>query len=257
MRPAKPRHHAGQSRLYPLHIVRTEPAPFGTADCQLIGVGDDDLAYILKRQEDGPLLPASEYLASLMAQRVGLAVPPFHIAQMPDRASLCFASREEGGTIQAYAEFMRLAKTGELVRYARQLARWYAFDLFTHNVDRHVNNFLFRQSILGAAMLGIDFSRALLTQGWPHCSPPPAADCNTRTEARKLHRKAPYPTAAAIEVLHRLAAIPDEWITQAISDLPEPWLADTLRRSVSRWWCVHRTKRVRLLRSHLANGRYL
>lgn len=249
--------HAEQHRIFPLHIVRTEPVHLGTADLRCIGVGDDGQAYYIKRVCDGPLIPVSEFLCSLLAGAIGMAIPPFHIALMPDRQEMCFASREEGGVIEGLAAFHQMIANNSLGLYSTRLAQWYAFDLFVHNVDRHANNFLFRQTSLGTTLVGLDFSRALVAEGWPGQHPPLPNGCNSRILARQLQALSPYPAPSAVATLSRLAAIPDDWIAKQLDSLPDAWVTARMRSAIARWWRGGRAKRLRLIRGHLANGRYL
>ena len=47
-----------QPPLIPVDIQRTEPAPFGSADCTQYGIGFDGLPYILKKVEKhNPVVP--------------------------------------------------------------------------------------------------------------------------------------------------------------------------------------------------------
>lgn len=246
-----------QGRLFPLTIRRTEPAAYGTADCTTVGVGDDGMLYILKRVGDAhPLVPASEWICSQLAEHIGLPVSPSHVARLPGSSELAFASREEGGVLD-YASTLDLVKNHEMLkRHVPMLSRWYAFDLFTHNVDRHLGNFLFRESRLGHVLIGIDFSRALLTEGWPGPRPPLPL-CNTRHVQRALHQHVPYPASEASAVIERLSRVSDDWLDQTLERVPEPWLDARVRRQLRRWWRGSRHKRLHLLRRHLSSGRYL
>lgn len=246
-----------QGRLFQLTIRRTEPAGYNTADCKTVGVGDDGLLYILKRVSDGhPLIPASEWICSQLAEHIGLPVSPSHIARLPGGSELAFASREEGGVID-YARTLDLLKSHDMLKlHAPMLSRWYAFDLFTHNLDRHLGNFLFRESRLGHVLIGIDFSRALLAEGWPTHRPPLPA-CNTRHVQKALHQHAPYPTRDAFTVIERLQQVSDDWLGETIERIPAEWLDGKVRPQLRRWWRGSRQKRLHLLRRHLSSGRYL
>lgn len=246
-----------QGRLFQLTIKRTEPAGYNTADCKTVGVGDDGLLYILKRVGDGhPLIPATEWICTQLADHIGLPVSPCHIAKLPGSSELAFASREEGGVLDFARTLDLLRVPGVLPRHTPMLSRWYAFDLFTHNVDRHLGNFLFRESRLGHVLIGIDFSRALLAEGWPGPRPP-LPICNTRHVQQALHQQAPYPALDACSVIQRLQQVSDDWLGVTLERVPEPWLDDKVRVQLRRWWRGSRHKRLHLLRRHLSSGRYL
>lgn len=243
-----------QGRLLPLVIRRIEPAPYGTVQCSLRGQGDDGLTYILKRVgDDHPLSPASEYVCTRLAQQIQLPVCPCHVAQLPG-GEMVFASREEGGILDATDAFRLL--TTQLAAFAPMLSRWFAFDLFTHNEDRHLNNFIFRAGGMGHVLLGIDFGRALLAADWPSTRPPLPA-CNTTHVQQVLHADVPYPAAQALDTIARLGTVDDAWLAGVIREIPDAWLDAKVRRMLTRWWHRHRHKRLNLLRRHLNSGRYL
>src|SRR5690606_26309684 len=198
----------------------------------------------------------TEYSCTILARAIGLAAPECHVAMMPDGRELCFASREEGGAEDGANFLEMVGNRRHMTNFAGDLTRWYAFDLFVRNFDRHIGNFLFRRSMVGVTMLGIDFSHALLAQDWP-AAPPPLPQCNT-THVRSLLRQiAPAEPRATVTVVNRLADVPDEWLKERIAETPPDWLDAKLATDVCRWWRRGRAKRLRQLRTHLTNGRYL
>ncbi len=245
-------------RLYPLHICRTEPAPWGTAVTQLVGWGDDGRPYVLKRTQDGEHVPASEYICSLLAQYVGLPVPACAIAEMPSRDELVFASQMEGG-IEDEQALMRLMHEPEgFAPFSIQITRWHAFDQFARNFDRHVHNYLLQRTTMGHSLLGMDFSHALLATDWPRATPPLQA-CNT-THARQIMQTSLNVTLCpreSVTLIERLSAVPTVWLDEVLSHVPEQWLDARLRAEITRWWRRGRAKRLDQLRTHLGNGRYL
>jgi len=253
---------AFQPSIWPLRIIRLEPAPWGTADAGGFGHGEDGNGYVLKRIGTRPDLPASEFLCYVMAHAIGLPLPGFTLAQVLDTPEICFASRWEAGVadeLKSFQFWLGADKPEFWEENAAGLGRWFAFDHFVRNTDRHPKNFLLRIEGVNTAVLGIDFSRALIAEGWPKNRGPFAHDSNTMKLARAVctaHEK-PYPSAEAVSTLSRLAAIPDEWIDRQLEQLAEPLLPDKLRRQIMRWWRAGRQRRLQALRRHIANGRYL
>ncbi len=245
-----------QGRLFRLTIRRVEPAEFGSADCKAMGVGDDGLLYIIKRTSDAhPLVPVSEYICTKLALMVKLPVAPCFIAELPD-GDLAFASREEGGVLDYFAALQLLCTPAVLARHIPTLSRFFAYDVFVQNVDRHPGNFLLRQSRLGEVLLGIDFSRALLVEGWPSRRPPLPL-CNTVHTKRRLEQIEPFLSAEAVALVERLGALDDDWLRHTLCEVPDVWLDATVRRQLTKWWRTSRLKRIRLLRRHFDSGRYL
>lgn len=50
---------------------------------------------------------------------------------------------------------------------APTISRIFAFDLFIHNVDRHLTNYIVRKQRVGHSVLAFDYSRAWLWNGFP------------------------------------------------------------------------------------------
>lgn len=247
----------GQGRLFPLMIVRTEPAPDATAMCRHVGQGEDGHSYFLKTQAAGLLVPASEFLCTKLAIAVGLAAPEPVVAQFPN-GEFCFASRQEAGVLQQERAMRTLLQKDFLPRYVHHLARWFAFDLFAYNNDRHCYNFLLREAALDPVLLGIDFGHAFLAAGqWPLPPPPLTEGSNTTRTQRRFAQQAPYPRATGAALAARLLDVPDNWLPELLDELPESWMDARLKRTLHCWWRGNRRKRLKLIRNHLANGRYL
>lgn len=259
-----------QGRLWPLRIVDVYPHNAGTARLRLRGVGDDGMPYFIKAADPGSV-PANELLGSALASAVGLAVPTFAIALMPvDRdqpegaepaeeqqaEDQVFASRQEAGLADSQAWFDNLVQNHCPPNVARQLAGWFAFDLFINNPDRHIYNYLCRDVDGVLTVHGFDFSEALLEQDWPP-SQRMSPGCHTiRNRTALTQLGIPFEPAQAIEVLDRIAAMPDSWMSDALAEVPTAWLTDDQRTSLDSWWREERAARVELIKQDISDGAY-
>lgn len=247
-----------QLKLFPIRLRRTEPAPHDTANCKIVGIGDDGTVYYLKRLQDGhPLVLASEWIATRLAHAINLPTCPCFAAYLPDSEELVFASQQAQDIASEAQWLSTLAQEGMLAKLAPALSQWYAFDLFTHNLDRHLGNYLFRNSPLGMALIGIDFGMALLAEGWPDTPPPIHPNSHTRRVQRQLHSRQPYPIPDADDLLIRLGNVPDAWLGDELQGVPDAWMGGTLRANLVQWWEQSRPQRLDLLRRNLADGRFL
>lgn len=237
-----------------MQIVRLEPPRARSADMKSIGIGDDGKLYALKRVSEHAMVPISEWICNKLARSIDLSSPEVVVAVMPDRIERCFASRFVDDVVDhnqnAYRIWM-LACDGKL---SQQLSEWFGFDLFVRNLDRHLNNYLLRLSP-SLELIGIDYSRAFMVH-WP-LRMPPLESCKTTLVQQSLQKVATCEKLAALTVVRRLGELPDSWIDECLADAPAEWLDDRLRLEVARWWRKKRRHRLKLIRNHIANGRYL
>lgn len=239
-----------QGRLLPLHITRLEPSPGNTADCRHIGVGDDGLAWAIKRVVDGQHIPLSEYICSMLAAAVGIAVPPCEVAELPN-GELAFASRWEGGTL-ADGDTRRLfGQPGEVP--VGPLWRIHAFDLFVANHDRHAGNYLIREDRAfpdRRQCLAFDFSRALCAAACPVPSFPLPQHCNTMLlwqVIEQIHGRATHEALATVEKIREL---PGDSISKLCHALPDTWIASDVLDNLDTWWNHQRPSRLDRIADH-------
>lgn len=245
-----------QRRLFPLHIVAVSPVAAGTARLKVEGEGDDGHPYFIKRVADGPYVPANELICSALASDVGLVVPDFAVGILNDDQE-AFCSRCEGG-LQSAQEWMTKILTAPPLPAGviSALSRWFAFDLFTNNPDRHFNNFLYREDRGISSLFGFDFSEALFAEPWP-----PAANlnpgCNTLKVRRLLAGKGvPLDHDQAVLVLDRIDGLDVDWVQESMPALPDNWLPVVERNALDDWWRNDRHARVDYIKQEIGNGRY-
>lgn len=245
-----------QGRLFPLEIVSLAPTPPRTARLRHEGEGADGQYYFIKTVADGQCVPANELLCSSLANDIGLAVPFFTVVTMPD-GSEAFGSRREAGIVDVATWVAALLAAPPFpAGVVWQFASWFGFDLFVDNIDRHFNNFLYREHQGVFSLFGFDFSEALLNPPWP-----PSQDmrdpCNTLQGRRALAaRGLGLDRDKAIEMLNRLAALNDDWMDVSLPAVPASWLDAAERTELARWWREDRQDRLTYIKQEVANGRY-
>lgn len=244
-----------QPPLIPVDIQRTEPAPFGSADCTHYGIGFDGLPYILKRVEKhNPLMPIAELVCSRMAAASQVACATGHLANLPS-GEQAFASRAESGVLPPKHAAVRLTSDPAfLMKVAGTLSAIYAFDVFVRNVDRHFGNYLVRQTFAGPDLMAVDHSRALVVTGWPAKKIDLPKDCNTALCQHVLRKKQPLAEADAVAAIDRILQLDDDWLSRNICDVPVAWWPNPQRQIVDRWWRRHRVKRLARIRRRLINA---
>ena len=241
-----------QREIFPLDIVRMDPCNLGTADLKCIAVAADSHTYAVKRLEDHPALPGSEWFCYELANACGIPTPPNKVLRLPDGV-LAFGSRWEAASfdtsiINHWA--MVLSKEICVTNFGALLSSIYAFDLFVANDDRHAGNILLRPSRPpDYSMLAYDFSRALFIRGWPPSHLPD--ECNTyRLQKTFLGCGVIFDTDAAYKVLDRLTDIKGSEIELILEKTPDSWMTHPTKQQMLEWW----NSDARMLRLSLIRG---
>lgn len=246
-----------QPSFWPIDIVGEDPADLSqrVARCRTIGTGEDGLRYYIKREENGPHLKSAELICTCLADAVHLAVPPFKIAKMPD-GEIVFASREEAG-VSPLSLWLDALTGDNIGGHATQLSRWLAFDAFTNNPDRHLDNFLIRHDQGRHELLGIDFSEALWMSeiGWR--PPIQLPSCSTLSTRSQISERFPLNKAQFTLLLKKVCELPDSWMEQTLSQLPAGWMDATLSQDAAQWWVNDRSSRAEAIKKDMQNGYYV
>lgn len=242
-----------QRRVFPLLITGLQPADLDTARCRHVGHGEDGLSYYIKRCCDGPRTPCAELICHELAAAINLAVPPSHVAVLSNGEEV-FASREEGGLMEQDV-WLRSIVFGKHPppSLAGHLSAWWAFDLFVHNPDRHVDNFMMRQTNHGTSLIAIDFSEAWHVSAWP--LPNELGPCHTTDTRSLLRGRFPLDRGRFEQVLDRVGKLPDDWLSEVLSHVPVRWLDATLKAHMEGWWKQDRHSRIDRIRLDHADER--
>lgn len=220
--------------LFELRITALVPAIGAGRDIAANAIAEDGFDYALKRQQEHPLLPATEWFCYRIAQAVGLACPAQAVLIMPDGA------RVLGSRIEAGLTDLQKKPQDEVIHAlaacAGRLSAAYSMDLFLANEDRHFGNFLFRPNSLGAlACMPIDYSRAWWVCGWP---PPNLAlqACATTNHMAILRAVALWRAPEALLALGSISQIKPATVSSWLDDMPDQWLDAAMRNTLLQWW---------------------
>jgi hypothetical protein len=234
-----------QTSLLPVICHRIKPPP-STAAADFIGVDNVTThRWLCKGQGKHPMVPASEWICSHLAQACRLPVPPFSVVERFDQPGVAyFGSQWQGGSVSFVEARGRISN-------ADVFAKTHALDLFAHNVDRHHDNFLYLELDGEVVARVIDFSHALLVLGWPLPGLPMPA-CNTMQCLRLLLSQDTMPYRRPVDVLGTIQALPDEWMRDVLAPMPPAWLAPQPRMLLRQWWVsIARARRLAAAQSAL------
>jgi hypothetical protein len=243
-----------QGRLFRLGIVALQPANLGL-HCHDIGTGEDSLKYYIKRCGCGRhLVPASEFIGTRLAAACGLVVPPCYVGVLSSGEHV-FASRSLDGALSE-AEFLGVLISPHPPKsLAAHLSRWLAFDAFVGNPDRALRNLLLFQGSAGLGLAGIDFGECSFSRAWP---PGPLSLEDATLQTRDLFRDSlPLEVMPALDLLDRIALLPDDWMQNCLEELPSEWDEFNRFSSVQDWWVRNRKRRVDRIKQDFIDGKYV
>ena len=216
-----------------LHVIckRSKPPP-PTADAACIAIDEDtQQRYLCKDNVKVTWLPLAEWVAQNLARKCGVLVPDCYIVELETNPGVkMFGSRWEGG---AEAYFSGII--GKITN-PREFSAIYAFDLLIHNVDRHLNNYLYLQLAGDTVVKAMDHSRCLWQSGWPIPTPPPSLSSNTMVAKATWTNEAGWDKAIATSVIERWKLIPKLDVEAIVDSAPKAWVSDEMRKQMVDWW---------------------
>lgn len=210
---------------------RSKPPP-ATADAACIAIDDaTQRRFLCKDQKKLDWLPLAEMLSQQLARRCGLTVPDCHIIELEAKpGELLFGSQWEGG-----AEDFSPGILGKVTNPI-EFSRTFAFDLLIHNVDRHMNNYLYLQLAGDTVVKAMDHSRTWWFSGWPLPAPPPPASSATVSNLG-------YWTAQIGWARSEANAVVDQWLSISKAELdaiialaPTEWVSPMRGAELVAWW---------------------
>ncbi|MES2189138.1 MAG: hypothetical protein V4454_03385 [Pseudomonadota bacterium] len=225
-----------QLPLLPLRVDATIPSPFGSADLKSFVQTLDGHIYALKSLQDGPYLPASEFLCYKLASACGLPVPYSALIEETVKGPIGFGSRFEGGVMDPAT--LNTADQLDMFRESKgPVSAILALDCFVGNDDRHRRNFIFRKNFqLRWVPLAIDYSRAFLVRGFPEDIFPLPPSSNTQRTIDILKKSDMWDGPYAVFALESLASVTSAHLKHWFDEMPEEWLSINGRKKLIAWW---------------------
>lgn len=215
------------------HVIckRSKPPP-RTADAFCIAIEESTQdRYLCKDQSKVSWLPLIEWVAQKLARKCCLLVPDcFTVELEANPGVIMFGSKWEGGAEEYSPGII------PMVTNKPQFSSIYAFDLLIHNVDRHLNNYLYLQLAGDTVVKAMDHSRCLWTSGWPLPSPPPDLASNTMLGRGRWIVEAGWDKIAATAVVDKWKAISKLEIIEIVDSAPSAWVEPQKRKELVEWW---------------------
>jgi hypothetical protein len=252
---------AAQFQLFARRAVVEYPKTLPSADSLGEAEADDGHRYYIKGDINGVPIRASEWISTHLAEEVQLAAPAPAVIERLD-GSTVFGSRRIASVADAavtthYLQTPSASNQNPPVPgLSRVLSSIYALDMFIHNEDRHLGNYLSVDDNGVRRMYAFDFSRALFWR-WPWTGFVPNSQ-NTRTCGALLRANHGFDTVAAQSTLDRIGQLAPSVVESFINRMPPDWLQPSVRVQFLSWWSsTARTTRLDDLRKGFSDGTLL
>ena len=108
-------------------------------------------------------------------------------------------------------------------------------DLFIHNIDRHINNYLIRKQNNKERIFAFDHGHSLFKY-WPNISLPFIKKRNTLKNIKAIKNHWGFNINAAQEVVDKLGSVPLSAIKSSVHEMPKNWLSEGTRDRFLVWW---------------------
>lgn len=258
-----------QGHLFELEFSDYTPSGLGTAHLSGFAIASDEMEYAVKSTggntpfpvQNPAQVPAAEWFCTNLAEKCGIATPVCKILKCVANGEYAFGSRIEHA---AWKSGLNAAQWVQLLSNAneslkKQLWAIYAFDQFVHNVDRHLNNYLYMQNTRGQVIVKtFDFSLSSFVLGWPRStSATLPSDSNTNVNwraAKTLIGETDELRLVALNVLDRIEMIGVGTISDILDSMPRDWLPPMQKELILRWWGSHeRVERLNAIRLEITS----
>ncbi len=218
----------------------------------------DGAQYVCKSDTNGRPVRATELICTILFRQLGIPTAACEILESDDGGETFFGSQYVDSSashfdVQAHLTTPPTDEVGRPTAWLnRYLAQLYSLDLFVHNDDRSVTNFI----LSGQTLVAIDFAAAKLdalsTVQFP------VAQSATVSIGKRLRTIHGFDLESALEMADRIAGLPANVVDGIVSSIPSDWLDEqTKRRMVQLWQTGKLGVRLDALRVGLSDGSLL
>lgn len=240
-----------QGNLFELEFNEYTPSNGGTVHLSGFAIASDEMEYAVKGTksttpfpvQNPTQVPASEWFCTNLAEKCGIATPVCKVLRCISDGEYVFGSRIE---LAAWKSGLNAPQWIGLLSVAsdslkKQLWAIYAFDQFVHNIDRHLNNYLYMENSRGHVIVKtFDFSLSSFVIGWPRSTaitlPTDSTTTTNWSIAKQFIGDTPELRACAINVIDKIERIGVATISDILDSMPEAWMPQLHKDYVLRWW---------------------
>lgn len=258
-----------QGNLFELEFHDYTPSNLGTAHLSGFAIASDGFEYAVKATstvspipvQNSSQVPAAEWFCTNLAEKCGIATPVCKVLKCISDGDYVFGSRIELAAWKSglnNAQWLDILTTANTV-LKRQLWAIYAFDQFIHNIDRHLNNYLYMQNSRGDVIVKtFDFSLSSFVIGWPRSSgtslPTDSSTCINWSIAKRLIGETDELKQAALSVLDKIEKIGTDTVSVILGSMPEHWMPQHHKDYLLKWWdSMERIERINAIRLEISS----
>ncbi len=275
----------GTADMIPVEVHTTMPKLDETADCDNYVIGHDSNKYAAKTSTDNPhypFAPFDELFCYELAKHCSIAVPQYRVLRMPD-GSLAFGSMWEGGVLRQgfilaldnYIKGDESKIEGDLL--VQRISAVYALDMFVYNEDRHLGNYVVKDTGDRHVLMAMDFGRSWTSLSCPidrdlntvrppvlpfcYLSPPhhtPGQPSKTFECAQFIWNQSTLGGlngSSFFSVLNRLDSLPESSIRSILDKVPSEWCGEDRKLAMLSWWLSpDRHKRINAIKLGFQHG---
>lgn len=234
-----------QASLFAIQLVDEVDSPFGHGrDAKALGIDAADNEYLLKRLQDGPLLPLTEWLCHHLCRLCGVPTPEFAVVLRPN-GEPAFGSRIDPNVVDFNRSVLSHAQQVAIVTQAAPTeSAALMLDAALNNPDRHFGNWLYAPRRGRFVALAIDWSRMQSLQPPPFSTWPWTAGCRSAGTHAALVALGALQAADLRGAGHALIRVDESDVVAIIQSAPEEWRTGYDLSAMVDWWRDRRHARI-------------
>ncbi|WP_374387503.1 HipA family kinase [Sandaracinobacter sp.] len=195
--------------------------------------------YFCKDDKNGRAIRATEWFFTRLAGHLGVPVPECRVLVQRNGnrvfGSLMSPSTADDNDAMHYLSTPQRDEIGAPIeRMGRFLSGITALDLFANNPDRGLHNFILNGPPGRRTLRPIDFASADIMSLASERFPGPQSP--TVTDGRFLRRAHGFFLDASLEMVDRLAGVPESAISDILNDAPAEWMNASSKGAIVEVW---------------------
>jgi len=202
-----------------------------------------------------------DWVCTRLGSHVGIATAECAVVE-DGEGETYFGSCQHKSTALHFTvdNFLRTPRRGELGQPSewpgRYLSQLYVLDLFLHNSDRDIPNFVLHSEGRNLRLCAIDFAASDLTAlSARHF---PIAHGRTFLVGKLLRHTHGFFEDSALEMIDRIAAVPTSLVAGLLAEIPPDWASHTQKEGICEaWQSSQMQQRLAGLRAGIKDGSLL
>ncbi len=228
-----------QPSLFPKRVSTRYPLQPAGADIAFVCEVSEGGTYYCKDDTRGRPVRMTDWICTQLANHLGIATADCAIVE-DESGNTYFGSLQDRSTALRFSadDYLRRPQKGELGQplewLGRYLSRLYVLDLFIDNPDRDMPNFVLQAEGRALRLCAIDFAAANLLS-LPSVQFP-IAHGRTLPVGKLLRHLHDFFEESALEMIDRIAAVPQGIFAGFFSQIPADWASETQRDGIIGSW---------------------